>query len=429
MDKATIAAVMGTILGLFGGVVGMQLFASPGQDNAEVAHLESRVADLNNTLAQYGEERNELKQKLEAEQRQVQASAGYAAELERVARDKATAEAQAAEHKSELDTLKVNSAEELRQRDARIRRLERVLNEHGIVDHLTDEEVAGQVTRLAEEFQAGLKAGNKDRALGAFHELQRYGPRAWDRVIELWYELPLMVDEEADAPTVELTREELEGLISQFGLLRMALTDPEVPPDFRVYALFSMHRFDSREAAERAKLAGDVLLRSESFEAEAAITALADIGDVSVVRYLADFVGTDRRSTEARLKAVDVLARHETAAALEALEDAAENDPEEAVRERAAGLLDDRFAPVAGVRITWVDDEGQAALAGMRVGDILTHYNGKAVGSISSIIAERDRAEDAEAVELTVYREGDTLELRLAPGALGINGVAVQARD
>jgi hypothetical protein len=429
MDKASIAAVMGTVLGLVGGVAGMLWFWAPDQDDAQLAHLESRIGDLNNTLSQYGEEHARLTQKLEEERRKSAAVEGLSADHERLAGEKADAEAKVVSLRAERDDLRARTTEQQRQHEARIRRLERVLSEHGIVDHLTDEEVAGHVQRLTAEFRAAMEAGEKSRLLDAFHELQRYGPRAWDRVIELWYELPLAADDESEAPPVEFTREELEGLISQVGVLRMALSDREVPEAFRVYALLSVRRFAGHDDAELARLAGNVLLNSEDFEAEAAVTALADLNDPAGVRFLADFAGTDRRSTAARVQAMEVLARFGTAEAMEALKDAAEHDPEESVRDRAKELLAEGYADVAGVRVTWVDPEGQAALAGIRVGDVLTRYNDVEVLSISALVAERDRAEGAESVKAEIHRDGETLELTLAPGALGLNGVSVRSRE
>lgn len=60
-----------------------------------------------------------------------------------------------------------------------------------------------------------------------------------------------------------------------------------------------------------------------------------------------------------------------------------------------------------GVLVVQINREGSAAKAGLRRGDIITHYNGKEVKTIDEINAAKGSARAGETVTLTVYRDGD----------------------
>jgi len=432
MDKATISAVMGTVLGLCAGVAGMMLFAVPKQDSAEMAQMESRIGDLNDTLRQYGEEHERLREELEREKRKATAGGDFAAELERAAAARSEAEARARESKESYESLKSESAESLRQQEARIRELERILERNGIVEHLSDEVIAERIEKFNNDFRTGMAANDKKRVLDALWAMQKLGPRAYDDVIAMWREVTNdygLMPPGAGENKLGLNFQDFTNLISDFGLIEYALTDSGVADDFRIAAIFGMPWWSEHDAGYRTRLVGNALLGSSGYESVAAIQSLRDIDDPGTVRYLAEYLGVNRDNPSARRQAIGVLAAKGTPDAWDAIRDTAANDPDEAVRKAAQDAIDANTAVASGIRVTFVSPDGQAALAGIMVGDIVTHYNGVKVGTIAEIVAERDKLEGAESVQVRLYRGTDEITITLGPGQIGINGVAVKAAE
>ncbi len=60
-----------------------------------------------------------------------------------------------------------------------------------------------------------------------------------------------------------------------------------------------------------------------------------------------------------------------------------------------------------GVLVVQINREGSAARAGLRRGDIITHYNGKEVKTVDDINAAKGNARAGESVTVTVYRDGN----------------------
>ena len=75
--------------------------------------------------------------------------------------------------------------------------------------------------------------------------------------------------------------------------------------------------------------------------------------------------------------------------------------------------------PASGVAVVMVTPEGVAAAHGIRRGDVLLSYDDEALvgpGGLSTVPAESGRAE----VPLTIWRDGEEIELTLEPGPLGV---------
>lgn len=69
-----------------------------------------------------------------------------------------------------------------------------------------------------------------------------------------------------------------------------------------------------------------------------------------------------------------------------------------------------------GALVTEVTGDSPAAQGGLRVDDIITHFNGEAVDSSSTLVAMVSGCKPGQSVVFTVYRGGKTIELTIVIG-------------
>ncbi|MCA8915797.1 MAG: PDZ domain-containing protein [Planctomycetes bacterium] len=430
MDKPTIASILGTILGLAAGIGGMLLFSQqPAGDNT----------DMSNKLAAAIRERDDAMKARDDAQKALddgngklkmieQANRDLADELDRQAGKNGDDAAKAKQLKDELDKLKGASAEEQRQNKARIEQLEAMLAEHGIFEYLTDEEIAKRVTELKATFETAFAGKDKAAAMAALRDLQKLGPRAYDDAIEVWRKMAEdfgLKPWGAGPGELGMTFQDYVSLVSNFGLVEYGLTNPDVGSDFRIASIYNLPWWSNESASKRAQLAGDALSKAKGYEAQAAVDALKDIADPSTARYLADYLKSNTDNPEARKAAILALATKNTDEGWAAVEFAAENDSDPDVKEAAQSALNQKDVPVAGVLITQVIEKYQAALAGIKVGDIMTEYNGVRIKTLEDINTAKKDVPDGKTVQVIVRRGDKDVTLTLGSGMIGINGVAV----
>jgi hypothetical protein len=432
MDKATTASVLGTILGLAAGVIGMLLFSQPRVDMVSEEEITALTRERDEKQAELDDAKRALEDEVNRRKRSDQANLDMADELERQADNNGTDAEAAKEWKDKHDKLKTSSDEELRNKQARIGRLEDMLADNGIYEFLTDAEIAERVTDLKTTFETAFAGKDKKSAMQALWDLQKLGPKAYDAAIEVWKKMAedFGLDPWAGGPgTMGMTMQDYVSLVSKFGMVEYGLTDPDVDPSFRVSSLYGLPWWANEDSGKRAKLAGDALMRAEGYEAQAAIEALRDIPDDSTPRYLADYLSSNTDNADARKAAVLALAQKNTAAGWAAIEDAAANDPDPGVKEAAQSALNQKNVPIAGVLITQVLAEYQAALAGIKVGDILTHYNGDRIKTMAELTAAKAKVAEGQSVQIVVRRGEKDETLTLGSGMIGINGVNVAPKE
>ncbi len=430
MDKATTGAVLGTILGLAAGVGGMIAFAP--RDDGRLEEMEHKVATVDADLKKLQDERDELRRSLEKANRDVESGRQLAETAGDLMDEKGRHEARARELEAELKALKETAGEERRQNEARIKRLEKVLADNGITQHLSDEEIAARINALEVEFNTAFGGKNKKAAMESLWAIQALGPRSYDKAIELWRKLAedFGLNPWGEGPKeLGMTMQDYVSLISEWGLVEKGLTDPSVPSDFRVASIYGTPWWSSEDPDKRAKLLGEILLTGSGYEVEAAIDALGDINSNSATRYLIDYLARNRDNPKARKLCISELAAKNTPDAWAGIEDAAQHDKDEDVRKHAQTAVDSNNVSVAGIRITFVDANSQGALAGIKLGDILTHYNAVRVKTIADINTAKAQVAEGESVKVTVRRGADDLTLTLGPGMIGINGVAVNPKE
>ena len=72
------------------------------------------------------------------------------------------------------------------------------------------------------------------------------------------------------------------------------------------------------------------------------------------------------------------------------------------------------------IKIAQVVNGGQAAAAGMKVGDVILEYDGKKIKSQRQLLEAIKAAARKEQVKMAVEREGGKIEFQLKGGKLGI---------
>ncbi len=69
-----------------------------------------------------------------------------------------------------------------------------------------------------------------------------------------------------------------------------------------------------------------------------------------------------------------------------------------------------------GAAVKGVAEDGPAAKAGLQVNDIITHINGEAISGSADVVSVVNNSAPEDVLKLTVYRQGNTLELTLTIG-------------
>jgi serine protease Do len=70
----------------------------------------------------------------------------------------------------------------------------------------------------------------------------------------------------------------------------------------------------------------------------------------------------------------------------------------------------------AGAAVQVVNPDGPALMAGLQVSDIITHVNGEAIKSASELISLISASRIGEVLQLTLYRQGQTLTIDVTVG-------------
>jgi protocatechuate 3,4-dioxygenase beta subunit len=74
------------------------------------------------------------------------------------------------------------------------------------------------------------------------------------------------------------------------------------------------------------------------------------------------------------------------------------------------------------VKITWVEDEGEAFRAGLKVGDLVTSYNGTATPTLQKLAELVRTTDNTVTVSIAIVREGAAMTITAKGGLLGVHG-------
>jgi hypothetical protein len=101
-----------------------------------------------------------------------------------------------------------------------------------------------------------------------------------------------------------------------------------------------------------------------------------------------------------------------------------ETDPD--VKEDAENSLRARLATVAGYLVTSVREQSQGAIAGIKVGDIVTTFGGKAINSMDDLENAKGNVLPEDQVRIGISRDGQALQVTIKGPRIGIEGRFVQ---
>ena len=154
----------------------------------------------------------------------------------------------------------------------------------------------------------------------------------------------------------------------------------------------------------------------------AIVSNLSDMHTAKADAVLARLFEDATRDPSLRGDAAMALATSKDPAIQRAIEAAAQGDPEPKVQAAARLSLIVRDPPATGCLVVQTAADGNAEASGVKSGDIIVSYNGRAVANNDELIRERDAlpTSGVESVPLLVVRDGREMTIAVKPGRLGL---------
>jgi hypothetical protein len=193
--------------------------------------------------------------------------------------------------------------------------------------------------------------------------------------------------------------------------------------DFRVMSAYSIPWAYASEPDQAVARYDAALAKETDRGVQAAILSnLSDMNNPKAEALLAKLFQDATRDAGLRGDAALALATSTDPAILRSLESAAQTDADPRVQSAAKLSLVARDPPASGCLVTATTPDGVAEAAGMRAGDIIVSYNGRAVGTLQELVHERDAASAAaaESVPVLIVRDGREQTLNVKTGRLGL---------
>jgi hypothetical protein len=259
-----------------------------------------------------------------------------------------------------------------------------------------------------------------EKALAALKELAALGPEARDDAMKL------AVDINADVNGAGELRLSMFSFYTGLGdpairdLMMWSLDNQaSSPPGFRVISAYSVPwvmkpdeaiaRFDTALAHE-----GDRGVQG------AIIDNLGSMNTAKAESVLARVFGDATRDAALRADAVMALAGSKDPAVQRDIETAAASDPDPRVQNAAKLSLVVRNPPATGCLVTQMQPDSNAEASGIRTGDVLVSYNGRAVPTGDDLRREISAISGTDTIPVVVVRDGREQTIQVKPGKLGL---------
>ncbi|HVY62908.1 MAG TPA: HEAT repeat domain-containing protein, partial [Planctomycetota bacterium] len=282
--------------------------------------------------------------------------------------------------------------------------------------------VRRRATELQGEAEDALRRKDGPRALALVKEIAKLGEGGDAAAIELSRRIAGELNADHRIGVSRYDFDKAMRSDEMIGVVKRALLDPSADPSFRGRAV--EYLADSSNPDTTAFISSLIEQERDPRTLSQMVRYVEEVGDPGSVDALSRALGgqQDRRL---RGQIVDALGEMPGDAASVALQQVAASDPDEGLRRDAQLALTARNPPVQGYLLTRVVDQSQAAAAGLRPGDIMLSYDGVTLGPESSIRDLRDRVSKNATVPVTVWRDGQTIQVTLNPGQIGIDGKGV----
>lgn len=228
--------------------------------------------------------------------------------------------------------------------------------------------------------------------------------------------------------TLKLTFPEYFSLMSD-NMSMYTLTEGRsvAPDDAKIWAMYGVAYGSPMDASDKAKLFGGFLDTGDKGLASHAIETLGLTKDPAAVPYLMRSALNGGFEPDVRAKALNTLINFGDDVDWNQVS-SLENDPDPRVASAARVGLATRNPGATGLLITTVTPDGAADKAGVKVGDIITRYNGVEVRDVNSLIQARNATADVLEVPIVVARGNGSVTLQVPKGQLGIDGRAVEKK-
>ncbi|MHC4473711.1 MAG: HEAT repeat domain-containing protein [Planctomycetota bacterium] len=284
-----------------------------------------------------------------------------------------------------------------------------------------------RITEIRDAAAGWFSEGNGKAALAALKELAELVPEGREAAMELAVRINKDVNGEGKLELSEMVFYTNLGTPALRNLFIWSLENPSLTP-FRTMAAYSLPWTQPPEETV-AQFSKALRSEKELDVQRALVWNLARMRKREAVDALQDvFTDADRDGT-LRAQVATELAMSEDPEVARALESASLSDPDPKVRDAAKAALAMRDPPATGFMITGTVPKSQAEAAGIKAGDILVSYNGRATRDLEALRAAATESGTEEEVPVTLIRGGREVTLYLRPGQMGVFGRDVKARE
>ncbi len=287
---------------------------------------------------------------------------------------------------------------------------------------------AARVADLVAARPRWFEHGAGDEALAALRELSALVPEGREAAMALALAINADVSGEGRLQLSDVAFYSGLGDPAVKELMDWALVRDETPPGFRVIAAYSLPW--TQDASRTLSQFAGALRSERASEVQRALVAnLGRLRDPAAERLLGGILADTGRAAALRAAAAAELATTADEGLVRVLETAARSDEDAAVRDAARAALIARDPPATGYLVTGTLPDSQAAAAGLRVGDVLVSYDGRAIPTADALQTAASAVDGRAAVPVVVVRDGSEVTVLVRGGRLGVFGRGVVASE
>jgi hypothetical protein len=279
------------------------------------------------------------------------------------------------------------------------------------------------------ELQGALREHDGEKALTLLEQLAKLSgdlPEAADEAMKLALDINRDVHGAGEMGLATTVFHARLATPAMRDLMIRSLENPAASTsEFRVLAAWSLPWMTSPEETS-ARLETALGVETDPDVQAALVGGLAMMKTPKAAAALMR-VFTDReRDAGLRSEAVMALATSKDPAVQRAVETAASGDSEPRVQAAAKVALIARDPPATGCLVTQTTPDGAADSAGIKAGDVLVSYGGRAVATDAELRREIQAVTTQEPVPVVVVRDGRSQTMHVKPGRLGLTSRGVR---